>query len=510
MANIYVRKSGNDSNDGSTPELAKLTIAGAVSSASDNDTIYIGAGLWKEQNITIGADKGLSIYGDPTGEYTGDAGEVIWTGVSSSDDYTEADSYAIYNTTAGYKIDIQNIIFQNWRVKSVFPDAAVISSKGPLTVKNCKGLNICGVNKQSVAFVYYDNTGYKYPVYIENVYIDGVYALSSSYPKCYGVYVSSGGSWGTGIISIKNVKVRNIVAIGSTGLAEAYGVCASGGTDINPTLFNIDVENVYGCSAGARVAGIYAFWSYNNLSVYNCSIHNVFAVGTVSSHGVKAYGTELTANNVTYAYNCSVSNTFAINTAGGTDVTYANHYYGYYGLVDSNPINKANFSTFTIPEISKFSPLIGGGHATIGTTTDINGNTKPTYGNTVGNIGAVESTSDIIQKESTIKDSGDYSVKVAPCNYFKKVFQVPVTASTLRTVKVKIRIDGTWGTYLPRVSLSGQGMTLSTATKNATTGSFEELTVSGTPTTTGIALLTIEAHSASTDAALYIDTITIE
>lgn len=58
--------------------------------------------------------------------------------------------------------------------------------------------------------------------------------------------------------------------------------------------------------------------------------------------------------------------------------------------------------------------------------------------------------------------------------------------------------------------LSGQGMTLSTATKNATTGSFEELTVSGTPTTTGIALLTIEAHSASTDAVLYIDTITIE
>jgi len=505
MANIYVRKSGNDSNDGSTPELAKLTISGAVSSASDNDTIYIGAGLWKEQNITIGADKGLSIYGDPTGEYTGDAGEVIWTGVSSSDDYTEADSYAIYNTTAGYKIDIQNIIFQNWRVT----DAAVISSKGPLTVKNCKGINICGVNKQSVAFVYYRNTSYKYPVYIENVYIDGVYALSSSYPRCYGVFVSSGGSWGTRIISIKNVKIRNIVAIGSTGVAEAYGVYASGSTYINPTLFNIDVENIYGCSAGARVAGIYAFWSYQNLSTYNCSIHNVFAVGTVSSYGVQAYGTELNANNTTYAYNCSVSNTFAINTAGGTDVTYANHYIGN-GLVDSNPINKANFFTFTIPQISKFSPLIGGGHATIGTTTDINGNIKPTYGNTVGNIGALESTSDIVQKESTVKDSGDYSMKVSPCNYFKREFQIPVTASELRTVKAKIRIDGTWGDYRPKITLSGQGMTASSATKNATTGSFEELTVSGTPTTNGIALLTVEAHSASTDAVFYIDTITIE
>jgi len=507
MANIYVRKSGNDANDGSTPELAKLTIAGAVSSASDNDTIYIGAGLWKEQNITIGADKGLSIYGDPTGEYTGDAGEVIWSGVSSSDDKTQSDSFAITTTTQGMKMDIQNIVFQNWRV--VY--GVIKCFGGPTTIKNCKAFNIYGVNQNYVSFIYYSKTSYKYPVYVENVYIDGVYALSSSYPRCYGVHVSSGGSWGTGIISIKNVKIRNIVAIGSTGAAEAYGVSASGGTDINPTLFNIDVENVYGCSAGARVAGIYAFWSYQNLSVYNCSIHNIFAVGTVSSYGVAAYGTELNANNTTFAYNCSVSNTFAINTAGGTDVTYANHFIDTsHGLVDSNPINKANFSTFTIPQISKFSPLMGGGHATIGTTTDINGNIKPTYGNTVGNIGALESTSDIVQKESTVKDSGDYSMKVSPCNYFKRTFQIPVTASELRTVKAKIRIDGTWGDYRPKITLSGQGMTASSATKNATTGSFEELTVSGTPSTTGIALLTVEAHSTSTDAIMYLDTITIE
>ena len=101
-------------------------------------------------------------------------------------------------------------------------------------------------------------------------------------------------------------------------------------------------------------------------------------------------------------------------------------------------------------------------------------------------------------------------MKVAPCNYFKREFQIPVTANILRTVKAKIRIDGTWGDYRPRITLSGQGMTLSSATKNSTTGSFEELTVRGTPTTTGLALLTVEAHSTSTDAIMYLDTITMD
>jgi hypothetical protein len=178
-----------------------------------------------------------------------------------------------------------------------------------------------------------------------------------------------------------------------------------------------------------------------------------------------------------------------------------------YGVTEADGVAKANYILQTIEDISRYSPLLGLGNASY-PATDIKGNPRPAYGNTNGNIGALESVHENVQKETVIFDSGATSLKIHPCNFFKKTFQIPVVASTERTVKIKIRIDGTF-VLRPRVSLSGQGMTLSQATKDATTGSFEELTVSGIPATTGIALLTIECHATNTDAFAYIDTITL-
>jgi hypothetical protein len=48
MATKYVDKTGNDANNGSTLVLAKLTLAGGESVASNGDTIVIGAGTWVE------------------------------------------------------------------------------------------------------------------------------------------------------------------------------------------------------------------------------------------------------------------------------------------------------------------------------------------------------------------------------------------------------------------------------------------------------------------------------
>jgi len=62
MATIYVNKTGNDSNDGSTPALAKLTIGAALTAASNDDTIDIGAGTYSEE-ITCGSLTGVTIQG---------------------------------------------------------------------------------------------------------------------------------------------------------------------------------------------------------------------------------------------------------------------------------------------------------------------------------------------------------------------------------------------------------------------------------------------------------------
>ena len=524
MANIYVRKSGNDSNDGSTPALAKLTIASAISAMASGDTVWVGAGIYREQNID-GGSKIIKIYGDTTGEQTGDAGEVIWSGLNSTDDSYMSSQYAITNTKQ-YSLDVQGFIFENWdfsnatvsRCACIYKQLDISGTY--LIVKNCKARNIFANRLNAglgIYFIYASSSPYQLNITIDNIDIDGIVlngytTLSTSYDAT-GIYVSNYGDWGSGKTKITNIKARNIscsVVQSSTSFTAYGNSCGietySANTGPVPIIKNVEISNIKSsCTKQAKAYGISLSTNYYgiNNTIYNCICHDIFSVG----YQPTSIGFYLGSTAASSVENCSA---FNINAYG--DITTENDYMTIYGsgLTKNNCVDKATYHIPLIDNISKFSPLKGQGN-TIFPTTDINGNPRPAYGNgTACDIGAVESTSDIIQKESTIKDSGDYSVKVAPCNYFKKVFQVPVTASELRTVKVKIRIDGTWGTYLPRVSLSGQGMTLSQATKNSTTGSFEELTVSGTPTTNGIALLTIEAHSASTDAVFYIDTITIE
>lgn len=61
---IYVSKSGSDSNDGSSWELAKLTVTSAVAAAASNDTIMIGAGDFEESaQVDASALTGLRILG---------------------------------------------------------------------------------------------------------------------------------------------------------------------------------------------------------------------------------------------------------------------------------------------------------------------------------------------------------------------------------------------------------------------------------------------------------------
>ena len=476
MANIYVRKSGNDSNDGSTPALAKLTIAGAISVMASDDIIRVGAGIYREQNLESGT-KHVHIYGDKTGEYTGDAGEVIWSGMNSDDTALVA-GCAIRSTSAGYDLDIQDILFENFSTEHY----AVIykTAWGNFTCKNLFFNNCFSLSGQFYGVINYNHStaDTEETIHIENIQGKNMHSLIS---YAHGVVINTSNS------TSNNLKFCNVKIESLNGKSSTTGVSITFNGTIIDRIENIEVNKITDTSSatGIRIT------SSSGKDIYN-SIATIIQTGSSGS----SYGIMLPSGQTNYAYNCSV-----LLSSYGT---------AYSNTTQSNCVNKANYHIPRLDDISRFSPLKGAGNTSF-PTTDIKGNPRPAYGNgTACDIGAIESTSDIIQKESTIKDSGDYSIKVSPCNYFKKVFQVPVEATKLRTVKVKIRIDGTWGTYLPRVSLSGQGMTLSQDTKNSTTGSFEELTVSGTPTTTGIALLTIEAHSPNTDAAFYIDTITIE
>lgn len=64
MATKYVSKGGNDSNDGSSWALSKLTIQGAVTAATSGDTIEIGSGEYNEAVSWTGTTKSLTYNGN--------------------------------------------------------------------------------------------------------------------------------------------------------------------------------------------------------------------------------------------------------------------------------------------------------------------------------------------------------------------------------------------------------------------------------------------------------------
>ena len=494
MANIYVRQSGNDSNDGSTPALAKLTIAGAISAMNSGDIIYVGSGIYREFNLTTGA-KTVTILGDITGEHTGDAGEVIWSGMNSDDTAFETTATgAIDSNTDNYGLTIRNIIFENWNITD---NLIKKWTYGVFDIQDVKIRNVCFLGSGDWRLISF-YSGTLSAITLKNIDISGINVLcysSSSTHSSYLSVISIQNNANNANISAENIKIHDI-SFGATGFISSsnYGSVDFKGFyiglfDYSSTVCdikNVDIYNIFCSSNVTNFTGVYVAdtTSSSNVKISNSRINNII-LGSYSNTNCYGFYLSTTSPSTRTVSNCSISGILK-----SSSITFTN----YYNLTQSNNTTKIGYSIPQIEESSKHSPLKGLGNTTF-PTMDIDGNPRPAYGNgTACDIGASESTSDTVQKESTVKDSGDYSMKVAPCNYFKRIFQIPVTASELRTVKAKIRIDGTWGTYLPKITLSGQGMTLSSDTKNATTG---------------IALLTVEAHSPNTDAIMYLDTITL-
>jgi len=84
VTTYYVRKTGDNGNAGTSPGAAWGTIdyaLGSTSGFTNGDTLYIGAGVYRE-DVDLLYTNGTNptyVIGDIRGQYTGDAGEVIIT-----------------------------------------------------------------------------------------------------------------------------------------------------------------------------------------------------------------------------------------------------------------------------------------------------------------------------------------------------------------------------------------------------------------------------------------------
>jgi hypothetical protein len=109
----YVRKSGSDSNGGTSPADAWLTIGKALTTVSHGTAIYIGAGTYRETvtlTVTPTLNAPVWVVGDVDGAFTGDAGMVQWTAFTTNDK-TAPSATTLLNLNGKPAVQFRNILF---------------------------------------------------------------------------------------------------------------------------------------------------------------------------------------------------------------------------------------------------------------------------------------------------------------------------------------------------------------------------------------------------------------
>lgn len=141
MANYFVRMSGNDSNAGTSASTAWRTIQKALSASgiSSGDTVYIGAGVYREV-VTIAmtsATAETQVIGDFDGSQTGDAGEIQWTSYITNDE-TLPSASNLLNLNGRDFLTFKNISF----VSNTPTILATTTTSTDISFIDCKSINI--------------------------------------------------------------------------------------------------------------------------------------------------------------------------------------------------------------------------------------------------------------------------------------------------------------------------------------------------------------------------------
>lgn len=489
MANRFVRKTGNDSNDGLSAATAWATIGKAVGAAgmADGDVCYIGAGVYRETTINFGlTDPTIEtkLVGDVNGVMTGDAGEVRVTNRTTND--KTAGAGAVLHLQGRSNITLENLIFESGTDSTLISGLAglnqtlkklVIINSNPTGFNGrcCDITTTGGVNHnmlfdQCVFFRAGTNAAI---CRLQTFFHTADYDAGIVFKRCLTIggpfFESLSGGTGTG--KAGNIKVLYHTHIGgsvisvSTNLAQAL-----------PMIFRHGIFIGAGTGFAAAVGG--------NTSVNED--YNRICFPTARS-------------NVTAGANSQATNAHAVLWELGQ--SYLNN------LLSPSP--------FFMPTAG--SPLLGFGSD--GTNTmdeDFLGKPRPsgaenTWTNVLRGIGAMERHNTAVQETGANADGGTGSAikLIGPSN---QSFSIPVD-NTATTITVKTKWDSNHGnTNKPQMILlaeSSLGITQQTITATGTAGSsYETLTTASfTPTKKGVITILLISRAAAGNGIAYFDTV---
>jgi len=502
MATYYVRKSGNDANDGLSPATAFATIGKAASVVQAGDTVYIGAGVYREKPIltTAGTSTApIRWIGDVDGKETGDAGLVIVTAFDADQGAPARDHG--WNIQADYNELYYLVIVGGTGDALLIAIPGVDHNWQGIVVKYCC-LIIAGDARESA------------PSSCINMDFRGGWQAGSSVTVVNNILI--GGEFfmrltdGQTTAVDANIRIEGNVFLGQirTGIyVYVYALTATGtipgGIRINNNTF---IGGKRGIRIGAQVN------STTEIFVEN----NIFAqVGTIFYHDASSGTNPIRAdNNVFINYDnlyIGTAPTLGTNNKDGVGAAVMA------ALADHPLWAKMGWSPY-----KPFAPIITVDDQKVGWVDT--GASSPTYtgglGNSFGNNelhgdnrvmvrgrdhGAAE-VSAIPKEETTTVQTGS-GVRFEGAGFHD--FYVPVDA-VQTTISVWARYDANYSGSLPRLLVTNiPGVADQEAVMTAAANTWEQLSVTFTPSRKATVRVRIESRDTSANGLCYFDSLEV-
>jgi hypothetical protein len=483
MTIYYVRKSGNDGNLGTSPAQAWLTIDNAANNVAAGDTVYIGAGVYRE-TVTIDTDGAagseIKWYGDIDGKWTGDAGLVVVT--------VNADE-----TGTGGTGDVLNLNGKKWNefYHIVFGPGGSDGTDYTVdaTAANC---NYEGTVFDGCVFLPPHDSG--------NPTIDINYKVP-------------------GAISGNKPKIINSFIIGQVDVvyeAMAAGDVACGWVFENNVILS-SVYGIYFNGPASSTNGISGYVVNNNVilgGTYCVNVDDQFNAGATGQlcnnlflrvpDGVRYYvavdgGTWTVSDNQGFGETADAGVTAKIGGLLGFMVdNIFQRFYGWNPYRAFEPVWDRNVGLFK-------SAMVDLGSATYAPATDIYYEHRPMCRG--DDVGAGEARARAQDETGTVH-AGSHSAKLAGAGYHDMI--LPCSAAA-HTVTCYARYDSNYaGAVLPSLHiLDVWGGTDTSDVMTAAADTWEQLSCNFTPTVAGFVRVRLMSQDASANGECYFDDVVV-
>jgi len=483
MATYYVRKSGSDAAAGTSAGAAWLTIDKAANTVAAGDTVYIGAGVYRELVTmdTSGTSGNLIKYiADVTGAYTGDGGIAI---ISAYDTNTgsPARSYCLIFNDKQF-IEWQDVVFYGGSANNIL-DANTgtnLAYEG-VTFNGCVFIS----NRIGSDTVYFDfNTGATPAT--TGLTFDGCFFWCVRFRIVFDNHASAAQNFKT--------VIKNSTFLGYYDSVINIAFWIQRNTDNSFKSGGFSLHNCTIMGANTGVVGSSLDSTTYPVDIKNCLIARCPANGIERSGG--------TSGSIVSDYN-----TFTLNGTNVSGVTIganskaAGEYFLWGGLADLPLYRRLGWSPYKPWEPITGSGLIGNGTTSSMPTTDLYGNPRP-MGRSTHDVGAVEANTQPTQN-STDEYEGAYCMELSGAGFFQ--FWQPVEAAST-TITVQAKYDSNYTGTKPQLVVTNiPGVADQTDTVAGSSGSYELLSLTFTPTSAGFVRVKLVSSDTSATGKAFFD-----